>query len=259
MSVPIAVNSEAVSTTTETTKRVQTTLTKCLNNNDLTDTFTIDHLLRKLNSENVRVLSCTSPMVSVGLPYIQKYLKNPHICEKNILCIPLCDGVHFQGYVVDVLKKEIIHIDSLRPANGKNPVSAIIARVLFKQKEVRFKSYFMTRVQFDSSSYGLWLIAAMAAYVHSLPKSSVRNDAFDIPFSLFERKKEFRDGNVESEVPSSENWKSEDHINIYTSAKFLIDVLKNSPTNSPFYTEVLPKGIRSNYFYITDTTKCPMS
>ena len=46
---------------------------------------------------------------------------------------------------------------------------------------------------------------------------------------------------------------------LYTSAKFLIDILKNNPANSPFYTEVLPKGIRSNYFYITDTTKCPMS
>ena len=120
------------------------------------------------------------------------------------MCVLLCDGVHFQGYFIDI-------------------------------------------------------IAAMAAYIHSLPKPSVRNDAFDIAFSLFERKKEFRDENVESDVPSSENWKSEDHINIYTSAKFLIDVLKNNPANSPFYTEVLPKGIRSNYFYITDTTKCPMS
>ena len=46
---------------------------------------------------------------------------------------------------------------------------------------------------------------------------------------------------------------------MYTSAKFLLDVLKNNPTNSPFYTEVLPKGIRSNYVCITDTTKCPMS
>ena len=139
MSVPIPVDSEAVSTTTETTKRVQTTLTKCLNNNDLTDTFTIDHLLGKLNSENVRVLSCMSPIDRVGLPYIQKYLKKSHICEKNILCVPLCNSVHFQDYVVDVMK-EIIHIDSLRPANGKNPASDIIAKVLFEQKEVRFKS-----------------------------------------------------------------------------------------------------------------------
>ena len=90
----------------------------------------------------------------------------------------------------------------------------------------------------------------------------MRNDAFDIAFILFERKKEFRDENIESDVPSSENWKSEDHINIYiliyintyilicinmyiyTSAKFLIGVLKNNPANSPFYTEVQLKGIR---------------
>ena len=98
----------------------------------------------------------------------------------------------------------------------------------------------------------------MAAYLHSLPKPSVKHDAFDIAFSLFEQKTEFRDENVESEVPSSENWKSEYHIKIYTSAKFLIDAFKNNPANSPFYTEVLPKGIRSNYFYITDTTKCHM-
>ena len=146
-----------------------------------------------------------SPIDQAGLPYVQKYLKKSHICEKNILCIPLCDGVHFQGYVVDVLKKEIIHIVSLRPANGKSLVSDIITKVLFEPKEVRFKSHFTTRLQFDSNSCGVWLIAAMAADVHSLPKPSVRSDAFDIAFSLFEWKKEFRDENVESEVPSSEN------------------------------------------------------
>ena len=53
----------------------------------MTDTFTIDHLLRKLNSENVRVLSCVSPIDGAGSPYFQKYLKKLHICEKNILCI----------------------------------------------------------------------------------------------------------------------------------------------------------------------------
>ena len=86
MSVPIPADSEAVSTTTETTKRVQTTLTKCLSNNDLTDTFTIDHLLGKLNSENVRVLSCMSPIDRIGLPGIEKYFKNP-IFVKRIFCV----------------------------------------------------------------------------------------------------------------------------------------------------------------------------
>ena len=35
--------------------------------------------------------------------------------------------------------------------------------------------------------------------------------------------------------------------------------MKNNPTNSTFYAEVLPKGIRSNYFYNTDTNKGPIS
>ena len=93
------------------------------------------------------------------------------------------------------------HLDQQK---GKKTISDIITKVLFEQNKVRFKSYFTERVQFDSNSCGVWLIAALAAYVHSLPKSSVRNYAFDITFSLFERKKEFRDENVQSEVPSSE-------------------------------------------------------
>ena len=126
--------------------------------------------------------------------------------KRIFLCIPSCHGVHFQGFVVDVLKKEIIHIDSLRPANGKkNNFGYYWKKVLSEQKKVRFQSYFTARVQFDSNSCGVWLIAAMAAYVHSLPKPSVRSDAFDIAFSLFEPKKEFRDQYVEHEVPSSEN------------------------------------------------------
>ena len=99
--------------------------------------------------------------------------------------------MHFQGHVVDIMKKKIMHIDSLRPPNGKKTVSDIIEKVLFEQKEVTFKSYFTARVQFNSNSCGVWLIAAMAAYIHSLPKPSVRNDAFDITCSLFRRKKEF--------------------------------------------------------------------
>ena len=77
-----------------------------------------------------------SPIDRVGLPYIQNYLKKSHICEKNILYIPLCDGVHFQGYVVDVLKKEIILIDSLRPAKGKkNQFRMLLQRLFLNRKK----------------------------------------------------------------------------------------------------------------------------
>ena len=39
-----------------------------------------------------------SPIDGVGLPYFEKYLKPPE--KKNVICIPLYDGVHFQGYIV---------------------------------------------------------------------------------------------------------------------------------------------------------------
>ena len=104
MSVSIPVDSEAVSNTTEIIKGVKATLTKRVNNNDLTDTFTIYRLLGKLNSENVTALLWMSPIDRVGLPYIQKYFKRSHLFQMNILCIPLCDGLHFQSYVVDVWK-----------------------------------------------------------------------------------------------------------------------------------------------------------
>ena len=140
--------------------------------------------------------------------------------------------------------------------NGKNPISGIIVNVLFGQKEVRFKSYFMTRVQFDSNSCGAWLIAAMAGYVHSLPNHQWEMMLLTLRLVYLNERKNF-----EMKMLSLKflHVKSEDHIKIYTSAQFLIDVLKNNPANSLFHTKVLTKGIRSNYFYITETTKCPMS
>ena len=55
--------------------------------------------------------------------------------KRIFLCIPSCDGVHFQGFVVDVLKKEIINIDSLRPANGKKTILDIIGKRFFPNRK----------------------------------------------------------------------------------------------------------------------------
>ena len=82
------------------------------------------------------------------------------------------------------------------------------------------------------------------------------DDTFDIAYSLLERKVEIP---VNSSVPTSPNWKSEDHINIFSTAHFLVHALMKDPFRSEFYLEDAPKGIWSNFFYITDVTKCPMS
>ena len=129
-----------------------------------------------------------------------KSRKKSQIKNKNFLCIPLCDGVHFQGYVVDVCNKTIVHVDSLRNNNSKNATSKAIATTLFDDENINFKSYFKRRVQFDSNSCGVWLVAGIASYVHALPLPSGLDDAFDIAYSLLERKAEIP---VNSSVPTS--------------------------------------------------------
>ena len=72
-----------------------------------------------------------SPIDDIGLSFFKKYLKKSLIENNNFLCIPQCDGVHFQGYVVDVCDKTIVHVISLRNNNSKNATSTAIAATLF--------------------------------------------------------------------------------------------------------------------------------
>ena len=46
------------------------------------------------------MMSCLSPIDGVGLPCFEKYLKRPE--KKNVISIPLCDGLHFQGYINNI-------------------------------------------------------------------------------------------------------------------------------------------------------------
>ena len=99
-------DSEAVSKSEKTTERVKKTLNDCPERNQLTDTFTIDHLLSKLSSNKRAVLSCLSPVDKIGLPYYVKYLKPSLLVDKDYLCIPLCDGIHFKGYVINIKERK---------------------------------------------------------------------------------------------------------------------------------------------------------
>ena len=125
--------------------------------------------------------------------------------------------MHFQGYVVDVCNKTIVHIDSLRNNNSKNATSTLIATILFDHENINFKSYFKQRVQFESDSFGVWLVAVTFSYVHALPLPSGLDDAFDIANSSLERKTE-----IHSSVPTSSNWKNKDHIDFFSTAHSML-------------------------------------
>ena len=100
------VDVEAVSNAERTVERIRKSLINCETKNQLLDTFAIDHLFSKLNSESVAILSCLSPIINTGLPYFVNYLKPSKIENKDFLCIPLCDGLHFNGYIVDIKEKQ---------------------------------------------------------------------------------------------------------------------------------------------------------
>ena len=127
----LPVNSEAISNNDKSTEQVKKNLDSCKFNNQLIDTFTVDHLLSKLNKDTVAVLSCLSPIDGIGLRYFKKFLNAYILQNKNFLCIPLCDGVHFQGYFVNAKKRKIIHVDSLQWNSTSNPTSKLVANILF--------------------------------------------------------------------------------------------------------------------------------
>ena len=68
----IPTDSEAVSKSDKTTERVKKTLHNCAEHNQLTDTFSIDHLLSKLSSNKVAVLSCLSPVYKIGFALLRE-------------------------------------------------------------------------------------------------------------------------------------------------------------------------------------------
>ena len=125
---------------------MKTTLRNYAERNQLTDTFTIDHLLSKLNLNKVTALSCLSSVEKIGLPYYVKYLKPSLLVGKDYLCIPLCDGIHFQGYVINMKERKVVHVDSLRPNASDNPTAQMIAKILFDGDNVSFESAFKQRV-----------------------------------------------------------------------------------------------------------------
>ena len=127
----LPVDSEAISNNDKSTERVKKNFDSCKFNNQLIDTFTVDHLLSKLNKDRVAVFSCLSPIDGIGLLYFKKFLNEYILQNKNFLCIPLCDGVHFLGYIVNTKNRKIIHVDSLRWNSASNPTSKLIANTLF--------------------------------------------------------------------------------------------------------------------------------
>ena len=238
--------------------RVKTDLQNCELNRKLVDTFTVDHLLARLESPTISVRCCLSPIDKGWVPYYVTYLNRSLIDGKDYLCIPFCDGVHFQGYIVDVKERYIIHVDSFTKT-ADNPTAKKIAEIFFKDESVNFRSLFPSRRQFDSNSCGVWLVSGMISFINGLSEVTDRHSAFEICYNMLESSAPEMQHFDEQPKPISHlDIISEDQVKRFSQASFLIGALKE-PENSDYFRKVPPKGIRTTLFYVTDISQTSMS
>ena len=88
------------------------------------DTQVVDQLLSIFNSKTCFVFPTYSTVDGDLSPYYGKYIgKNILNDEVELIFLPLCDGCHFTGYIIDLMKKNIIYIDSMyQPKYGKRSI-----------------------------------------------------------------------------------------------------------------------------------------
>ena len=94
----------------------------------------------------------------------------------------------------------------------------------------------------------------MSSYLINPPEISNIYNAFDIAYNLLERNPIIQ--KVESLSPQ---FPIEDQMKKIASADFLIHVLTNDPERSGNFRQSPPKGIRTNFFFITDISKTSIS
>ena len=123
-------------------------------------------------------MSYLSPIDGVGLPNFKKYLKSPEM--KNVICIPLCDGVHFQGYIVNIKEHKIIQINSFGGTNQKTQPLFKLQKYYLKIQSQPLNPFFLKRKQFNVNSCGVWLVAGMSSYLINPPEITDLHNAFDI-------------------------------------------------------------------------------
>ena len=94
----------------------------------------------------------------------------------------------------------------------------------------------------------------MSSHLINLPEISDRCNAFDIAYNLLERNPIIQ--KVESLSPQ---FSTEDQMKKIVHADFLIHVLTNDPGRSEYFRQSPPRGIRTNFFFITDISKTSIS
>ena len=95
-------------------------------------------------------------------------------------------------------------------------------------------------------------MTGLSSYLINLPEISDRYNVFDIAYNLLEQNPVILSLKVESLSPQ---FSREDQMKKIVSANFLINVLTNDLGRSEYFRQSPPKGIKANFFFITDISK----
>ena len=144
------------------------------------DTAVVDQALRPFHDAEITegvvvgVFICPSyaPIRIKEAAYYRDQLeKLHHNIDGNVkkIVIPLCNSSHFHGYIVDLVDKKIIHVDSkyLRITATKRSVIDYLKEKYFPDEsdDITVESWYKEQYQFDSHTCGAWLILGMVGYI----------------------------------------------------------------------------------------------
>lgn len=131
------------------------------------DTLVVDQLMCNFHNAKCFVFPTYSPSDGNMSPYYERYIGKNEITDRvELIVLPLCDGTHFYGYVIDMKKGKIIFVDSMYQVKwGKRSIGAKLAATYFGSDDVEHTSYYPVRVQSDNHTCGAWLIAGFVGYI----------------------------------------------------------------------------------------------
>ena len=278
----------------ERTNELITRVNYCEDKGQWLNTLDVDQILQVVQEEDgVQIFPTYSPVDHEDLPFYAKYVKIEKVdISSRILVIPLCDGNHFNGYVVNLEKNEVVKIDSMNPTADETPIYKVLRNELFElTDEVCYFSYFPSKVQFDSASCSIWLVMGIVCYLMEIPSYShslTLENAYNVVYTLLNKSESLQQkldvirnlltGTTHNETTSEnvenldfnkitpecsntmtdatmhESDDSGDNGLLYSSSKFIIDELEKGKASEYFKSKPV-KGVRSTYFYVCDTGK----
>ena len=145
----------------------------CETKGQLLDTLVIDQLMIYFNDSKCFVFPTYSTSKGNTSPYFGNYTGRSELTAGvDCIVLPLCDGSHFNGYIIDMRHKHIVFVDSMyQMKDGKRSIVAKLKDTYFNSAtDVTNSSYYEQRVQYDSYSCGAWLISGFSAYILGIKK-----------------------------------------------------------------------------------------